>query len=178
MSKLIRLIDESKNKELTINDIMSMSMGKFLVKADRDLNVNDVFQTIKDKAIIVLLLRGKSMNGHYVAITINDNNQAISMYDPYGFHLDALSDVAGQEIANFLFELQTALPRYKLEMNMTRIQKLNDNISTCGRYALMRCFCKKLSNAQFNELIEGPLILKNSDDIITAMTCWYDLMSL
>ena len=178
MSNLTRLIDKIKKEVLTINDMLTLSLGKFDVKADRELSTDDVFRTIQTGAIIILLLKGKAKNGHYVSVVVDDKHNRISLYEPYGLHLDVLSDLAGTELTNFLFELQQALPSYKLEMNLVRVQKLNDTVATCGRYAVLRCFCKKLNNSQFNELLQEPLILKTSDDIASVMTCWYDLMRM
>ena len=178
MSKLTRLIDNIKKKEITIVEMQDLSLEKFDVRTDSDLNINDVFKTIQTGAIVILLLKGKAKNGHYVSVVLDDKNKRISLYDPYGLHIQMLSDLAGNELTNFLFELQQALPSYKLEMNLVRVQKLNDRIATCGRYAILRCFCKKLNNLEFNELLQEPLILKTSDDIASVMTCWYDLMRM
>lgn len=175
---LNRLIQEVKNREINIDDLKALVGDTCNVVSDRDLTINDVFSTIKDKAIIILLLKDKSQHGHYVAISIDNRKECINFYDPYGLHVEILSALAGGEITNFLFELQTALPRYKLDINMRKMQKMNEKVSTCGRFCVLRVMCKNLSNNQFNDLLDNPLMLKSADDISVAMTMYKDLLKL
>ncbi len=178
MIKLQKFIEKAKKSELTTNDMAEMSLNRFDVKLDRDLDIKDVWKTLQTKATIVLLLKGQENEGHYISITIDEKRKVISFFDPYGFHPNILSNISGEEITNFLFQVQTALPFHKLEINLRKIQKLDNSTSTCGRWCLMRCFLKNLSNQEFNQLFDEPLILKNPDDIITALTVWHDMITM
>ena len=175
---LSRLIQEVKNAELNIDEMKALVGDTCNVIADRDLTINDVFDTIRKGCIIVLLLKGKTKHGHYIGITIDNRKECINFYDPYGLHIEILSTLAGGEITNFLFELQTALPRYKLDINMRPMQKMNDKTSTCGRFCTIRVMCKNLSNNQFNDMLDNPIMLKSADDIVTLMTLYRDLLKL
>ena len=175
---LKRLLDNAIRSELNIDEMKTLVGNDCNVVIDRDLNVNDVFDTIQKGCIIVLLLKGKAKHGHYIAITIDKRREIINFYDPYGLHIEILSSIAGGEITKFIFEVQTALPRYKLDMNMRAMQKMNNEIATCGRFSVLRVMAKHLSNNEFNNLFDDALILKTVDDIVTIMTLYRDLLKL
>jgi hypothetical protein len=174
MSLLYKYIKSLLKKELTVQDVEKMSFGKFSVVIDNTLSERDVMDCVKNNGIIILLLKSTETSGHFVSITVNHELKLISFFDSYGFHPDFLSKRFGDDLNLYLQKL-VLYTNYKLEINITRLQELNEEVNNCGRYAVLRNFNHELPNNVFLDLLDEPILLKTPDMIATMLTASYDM---
>ena len=135
--------------------------------------------------IVVYFETSSSHSGHYVAMILH-NNRVIEFCDSYGLHPAKVYQYAPYDMQvsggdDFLMNLiQSAISDgYKFEWNNVRYQSDNTRVSTCGRWASLRCRFSDLSLLQFhNFMASSKRQFPNSDDLVTTMTLLFSDVSL
>jgi len=114
--------------------------------------------------------------GHYIAVVALPDG-TIEHFDSYGILPDNelkqiknmssnYKKMTGQD-QQYLLKLYIKSP-YQISYNQYKLQSLSDDISTCGRFAVLRTIFKNLTLEQFKDLFIGK---KNTpDEIAVAMT--------
>ena len=118
----------------------------------------------------------KENYGHWVCLTRNDNN--LEFFDSYGFFVDDpiyfknsskyFRKVNNQNYPHLTYLLLKATPEYNINYNEIRFQKMNSNISTCGRHVACRICYKQLDLYSYYNFLKS--IGNNLDKVVTMLT--------
>jgi hypothetical protein len=124
-------------------------------------------------------------SGHYVALcrsVDDDNNPSINFFDSYGIIPDDEKKYIDKEFQSIIGTSYNYLSQLLLhannnydeviEYNQIRFQKMDKNVSTCGRYCAIRVLLKEFPLDQFQEFMKR---LKNRydrsyDEIVVILT--------
>lgn len=164
------MLKSNLKRSLTVDEVKAFCLGKYDVVLDRDLDDADVYKRfIIQRGLIVLVMpNDEAIHGHYISITIGEMG-LVSYFDSYGFRPEKLGS---ELLMRFLAVLKAQ--GYLLEINMKQMQKMDSAVSTCGRWCLTRVLERELGNYAFCEKMQGPLIVKDTDMLITLMTSLVD----
>ena len=173
-----RLIKKSEAVYLSDADIDLITRGEAKVVGFSSLKgVDDLIKVFGEKNCFILFYATESANvGHYTTFLLHRDKGVIEHWDSYGYDLDKLikiSDYENRQSAgeNYIKNsVARACARYnlKFEENKKQFQKKSDMVSTCGRYACVRCIFRDLSLSQFNSMLDSERM--PADWIVSALT--------
>ena len=169
------LIDKLKSKPLSGDDILQSLNGKTKIYKYSDLSkFSSIDELLHPYNNAVILYETKPNYGHWICV-LKRNDNVIEYYDPYGKPIDyplKYINASFKKETNqddiYLLKLMLKSP-YDIEYNNVAIQKLDRDISSCGRHCIMRIVCKDLNLKQYQKLFkkEGNL---DGDDKVTLLT--------
>jgi hypothetical protein len=158
--KLFKHYQTELGKMLSDSDI-DRCLGKNSVIKYSDLadynNINELLPN--DKSFKVILVENKMNQGHFVCIMRYKN--VIEYFNPYGtlpeydfkFIPTYIKHLLGQG-GNLLTKLlKTKEPNQQIYYNKKKLQKINDNINTCGRWSVARIWAM-LCGYELDDFIE------------------------
>ena len=173
-----RLIKKSEAVYLSDSDINLITRGDAKVVGFSSLKgISDLIEVFGEKNCFILFYAVDSANvGHYTTFILHRDKKVIEHFDSYGYSLDKLLKISDYEYRRSAGEnykkdlVAKACAKYSLrfEENKKRFQKQSNMVSTCGRYACVRCIFRDLSLSQFNSLLEDERI--SPDWIVSALT--------
>jgi hypothetical protein len=140
----------------------------------------------KNNYVIILYQIGSLYSGHWVSIYKNEVTKTLIYFDSYGYppdHAIGLSRSLNKNDRGRLVGLLNnyLMSNYTLDKNIYKFQLYKDsenNISTCGRWCIVRYFFIHLSNKKFEEMITKAIKDNNyssADELITVMTLLYTM---
>lgn len=158
------------DKALSAYDIYFLNNKKcnlFLYEELKDIkNIDTIFTSKSGKNVPCILLYPISKNmGHWVSL-IRDKN-VIEFFDPYGMGMDDQLMFCDHDIP---FYLSNLTKNYFVYHNDYKFQKLDKNISTCGRWVILRCFLWYNFKIKLEDMIKLFSNVKNKDEIVTYIT--------
>ena len=149
-------MEEYKKIALSNGDIYKLLDGKCNILTYPELTKYDDIDSAMGKyKALVLLYLSKQNYGHWICV-FQRNNNTIEFFDPYGFFPDDelqfipehFREVSGQKYPHLTYLL--AKCKYqKIEYNNTRLQKLENNVNTCGRWCVVRLMLRNISIEKF-----------------------------
>lgn len=132
-----------------------------IIVYDDVIKATDLNDIVKEgEGVILYYPTTSEFYGHYIALT--RHNGKIYFNDSYGYTVD--SDKI--KLNDWLYELegkQNSLIKLLLTSGLDvdfsnyKHQRLADNVSTCGRWALLRVSFPKMSNDQFHKVISKAM---------------------
>jgi len=166
-----------KGVSLSDLDVLKLVKNRAKVLLYKDLKkYNTLDEALGPHEAIFLLYETKPQYGHWTLLfKRKDRNgeDVISFFDSYGEFPDNelawndqyTNDYLGQNLP-FLSKLIIESPYENLEYDDHRYQKMQEGVSTCGRWAALRLICRVLSPEKFKKLFGKA----NGDDLVTLIT--------
>ena len=150
------------NEALSTDD-MTKYLGKLckVIKYSQLIDVHNIDEFMKDVQFLVLLYETEPRFGHWTCLIRNDILDIFEFFDSYGTKPDLqlldipirIRNALGQEyplLATLLFK-----SRRKIHYNNHKLQKLDKNIATCGKWVIFRCLMCYLNVDLFVNMIEN-----------------------
>jgi len=175
-------ISRAEETSLTNEDISHfLKNDVHVVLYTQLINLSDIRTLFIETSNVVLLYPVESRtNGHYVALWYDWDTNTLNHWDSYGMTINEdikhSKQLMHSETRNTRLALPHLLDKFKkdggtLIVNQIRMQVLNNQISTCGRWSIVRLLMKHLDNKQFRSYMK----LKDltPDEIISLMTFAY-----
>jgi len=124
-------------------------------------NIEELLPT--NNSFKIFLIEDKPNSGHWVCLLRYGDN--IEFFDSYGEGIDEEFKYIPKFIKNMLnqnkkyltYLLANAPKKYKIIYNKIPYQELNDGVSTCGKWCILRILLLKTMNYdlyEFNEFME------------------------
>lgn len=185
-----------KNHFNNINKInIDDKMDEFITDEDLELylgNINNKIIKYSDlddytfykllphnKSFIIILSEDQPNKGHWVALL--RYGRTIEYFDSYGqppsYYIKKLSPEINNLVGNnglYLNEIlnQALVRNYKVIYNKMKLQKLDNDINTCGKHVLYRIICMKHYNYNLLDFQKNMTRLMkkfnmSSDEIVT-----------
>ena len=162
------------DKSLSNFEVMGALNNKINVMTYTQLaNYDNIENVLGPNKAVVLLYLTKWNYGHYTCLFLNSNNK-LHYFDSYGdtpdYLLKYIPEYFREESLQKLPHLTYLLwkCKYQIEYNDYKLQKMGKNITTCGRWCIIRLLNKELSDKQFAENFINKK--KPADKIIYEMT--------
>jgi hypothetical protein len=172
MNSLQKIINESKGLSITVDVLTRMTFGVCNVFVYDQIIGKSINQMFGDKRSVIVLYQPSRNNiGHFICMCLNDENM-ISLFDSYGEKID--KEIV-KDFDNTWILKAIAMSGKKYEINNVQYQKLDSDIGTCGRYALLRAMLYKLTNAQFEQLLKSKINVTDPDTLVSMLTFMIDL---
>lgn len=133
-------------------------------------NINDILGEYKK---CILLYETKLNYGHWTCLYKNKKKNTIFFFDSYGFVIDdELNFIPhyNKKILNSDYRYLTKLlykSKCNIEYNEYELQDFSPDVSTCGRWVIVRLLLNNLSVESFYNLFKN---IKNKDLFITLLT--------
>jgi hypothetical protein len=168
MTNLEAVVNYYKYTDLSGDEIETLTGRQPILFSDlaKYQNINQVFG--KFNYAIILYQTSSYTNGHYVAITRNDEGK-IRYCDSYGIP-NPLKEVQytpyDKALPNYLDKL---LQGIDYESNTKDYQSWKKT-ATCGRYASFFCRLRNLSLQQIDYLFKNQGFLSIPDNMVTILT--------
>ena len=140
----------SLDYKITKDDILNIFPNiNFILYSDIP-NINTIDELLGNKGMAIILYLFQEFSGHYVCLFKRTKN-ILSYFDSYGFQPDddlifIKPEVRKQhvEVDPILFEL-ISNSGYRCEYNNYQLQRLSNDINTCGKHCIVRLYNRKLS---------------------------------
>jgi hypothetical protein len=139
-----------------------------ILKYSELANYNDLAELLPDKKDYrIILTESKRNQGHWCCLLKypSKNGSTIEWFDSYGTKPDGELRFIPIEIRRMLGETEhqltrlfkTAAPRDKVIYNKKKLQSLDDDVNTCGRWSVARIFMNQMGYdlEDFIDKIEG-----------------------
>jgi hypothetical protein len=169
-------IRKLENIDLTGEDIMRMVDGKTNVIEYNDLkNATNLENLFRNDTLVILYETRKGF-GHWVCLIKRGINH-VDFFDPYGLKVDEELNIInenhirqndeGQVVPHLTSLLQNG--GYRVDENLTKLQKFMKDVNTCGRWVVVRILLKHIEQKRFENLF---CCNKNADGdwYVSAMT--------
>ena len=163
-------INKEIRKPLSDSNILKLVNGKANIMVYENLiHCKSIDEILKPCGACFLLYQNKPNFGHWCLI-FKLNKNTLEFFDPYGYIPDSELKFVPQEFRKLLNEDHTYLLRllynspYNIDYNEHRLQELAKNINTCGRWCVVRLWCKKMKLQKFANLFNC------GDKLITILT--------
>lgn len=123
--------------------------------------------------------------GHWTALMRtfdDDRNSSINFFDSYGFIPDDEKKYIDKQYMNVVGMTDNYLTKLLwdskkkyddvIEYNEVKLQKMNKDISTCGRHVAMRLIMKDISMNEYQDFMRSLVkkYKKTPDEIVTILT--------
>lgn len=122
-------------------------------------NVKHIDDILKYNSCVILYEQTPG-NGHWVVLTLDENNNELQYFNSYGDYPDEFLHLVDEKLKKKLNEDYPYLSRllldsgYKLAYNDKQLQQLDDNIATCGRYVVLRILLKDIPLDKFIKIFK------------------------
>ena len=136
-------------------------------RLEPDMKLHDLFS--RDDCCIILYNISDQNTGHFCALIKHDKD-TIEFFDPYASKLDANLKYSKNKFPTITAILKNNGVKNVVFNNM-RFQRMNNNISTCGRHCAFRVLMKDLSLEEYqNGFINSDFEPKLYDYYIYQLT--------
>ncbi len=170
-------LQEKEEKALSSSDIMKLLNGRTRVIKYSDLaKIDDINQLLFGYDSCVILILSKENYGHWVCITRNGN--ILEFFDSYGYFIDDpiyfkstskyFRKVNNQDYPHLTYLLLQKENEYIITYNELRFQKMQPNISTCGRHVVCRIRYKNIGLYDYYSFLKS--IDNDLDKVVTILT--------
>lgn len=174
--RMDKIIQHNFKKAFSDKEIARLCDGKVKIITYKDLkDYKDIDDVLQPYNAVILLYETKPNYGHWVALHKVDS-KTIEFFDSYGLkpdeHLKLVPPKYRHELGEdypILTEMITNAG-YDLLFNDVKLQKIKDDMSTCGRWAGIRLSCKRLHLKDFVNLFRNQKM--QPDWYITVMTMY------
>lgn len=164
---------------LSGEDILRLNPNTKLILYEDVSSYNTIDELLEPFDSVIILYewerKGDTSIGHYVTVN-RVNNYMIEHFDSYAFKPDEeLKQLKNASEAykrmtkqdhKYLLDLYINCP-YVMSYNHYKFQSLDENISTCGRYCILRSLLRFMPLEQFATLITST---GNPDQFVTLLT--------
>ena len=116
-------------------------------RLDPDMNIDELFS--KDGCCIILYNIGEQNTGHWTCLLYNQDG-SVEFFDPYSSRLDDNLKYSKNRFPTISSILKNNGVKKILFSNM-RFQRMNNNISTCGRHCSFRVLNKHLTLEEYQQ---------------------------
>ncbi len=168
------LVRRAQSKELSGKDINRMLHNSCPILPYSALSqYNDIDEVLGPNQCVVILYEVVPGEGHWTCMFRNKQGQLV-FYDSLGYKMDSELVFVNKyrrknDIPTETKELTRLVGHEKVISNTEPVQKDVKNISTCGRYSVMRLLLRDLSNKEFNDIFTGDEDFP-ADFFVTLMT--------
>lgn len=170
-------LQEKEEKALSGSDIIKLLNGRTRVIKYSELSkIYDINELLFGLNSCVILILSKENYGHWVCITRNNN--VIEFFDSYGYFIDDpiyfkntskyFRKINDQDYPHLTYLLLKASNENIITYNELKFQKLEKNISTCGRHVVCRIKYKKLNLYDYYNFLKS--IDNDLDKVVTILT--------
>lgn len=169
-----RLVKSLESKSFSGEEIKTIADGAVNVVRYRDLqDFNSIDDVLGEHGAAAILFETRPNYGHWCLLFKVDND-TLEFFDPYGYALDEQAQYvpkkflheSGMDVAE-LSMLIAASP-YDLVVNKDPLQKLKDNINSCGRWVGLRLAFRDVPLEVFQKLFYKQKM--PPDWYVTALT--------
>ena len=153
------IIKNGENYDLSGTDILRITDNKTNIYKYEDLeNVQYLDEIFNLYGAAIILYQTAEKYGHWVSL-IKKSNKLLEFYDPYGINVDDELNIdnnyhlrihGGKLVPHLTSLIEKG--GWRVEVNKTQIQKIKEDVNTCGRYCALRVRFKNLSMLKFNNL--------------------------
>jgi hypothetical protein len=171
-------VDKVESIELSFDDILKITNTRIVPFVKLNL-INDLLQLFTNNSLIIYYETESSIEGHYSTLIYFPVDNMIHHFDSYGMGIDklyAISDYTKKHTrSNYLRELITNtcdLHGLIFTENKKQYQQYGPVVSTCGRYASVRCKLAGYNPAQFNAFLLEPAI--DTDKLVSLLTVLFN----
>lgn len=156
-----KIIKNSEKIDLTGEDLLRMTAHKIRIIEYKDLhNVTSLEPLLKPYGNLVILYETKEGYGHWVCLLKRGINH-LEFFDPYGLKVDEELDIINEihirrNDENKIVPHLTALIQsggYRVDSNLTKLQKFINDVNTCGRHVVVRILLRKLAIREYEKII-------------------------
>lgn len=153
------------NYSLTDSDIYTALQGKINIIPYNELpKYHNINELIKPYDCCIILHQARLNEGHWACLVLNKTKSPplLEYFNSYGDNVDEFSMVVDEPYKTMLHEDYPYLSMlmidspYELSYNERQMQEVAENISTCGRYCILRCLFKDMDLYDFLELFNHP----------------------
>jgi len=153
--------------------LKGVDMRPNIIKYSDIHNYYDLDDVLGDNKMCVLLYLTKKDFGHWCCVYENDKGHII-FFDSYGFVPDKQLSFIPCELKKELNQEHKILTKMlydshkPVEYNQYRLQELTPNVSTCGRWVIIRLLYKNISIDDFAKCFFNKKL--SPDVIVTLLT--------
>jgi hypothetical protein len=167
-------IEEAKAYALSDDDIRSLLGGSIRITTYPDLHkVNSINELFDNHGRAILFIpQQNEQQGHWTALI--RRSREIEFFDPYGEPPEAQKDTIDDYQLNkmkmsepLLAELLTDCPQ-RIIYNKVQLQKLQDDVNTCGRHAVCRLLYSKYPLQKYRQIIQRSGL--SPDEFVVKLT--------
>jgi len=117
-------------------------------------SIEDIDKLFRNDSFVILYPIESLLRGHWVVVI--RNQYGVEFFDPLGIFPDKQKDYALYsnlvDTINYLSRLLKN-SKYNLSYNEHKFQRRNDEVTTCGRWVIVRCLMRDKSLEYFNQYI-------------------------
>lgn len=159
------IIKRFESEPLSNNDILTLCDDKTKVIRYSQLEyINDIDELLNPYDNFVILYETGNNYGHWVCVLRYDNT--LEFFDPYGFGVDEQLKFSNNKYPYLsMLMLNT---NYHLIENKKKLQKMYNNVSSCGRHVALRIIMKHLDIYDYLSLFSNNN--NDPDMIVTYLT--------
>lgn len=167
-------MDAAKAYALSDDDIRKLLGGSIKITTYPDLeNVRHIDQLFdKHGRAILFVPQSNEQEGHWCCLI--KRHKTIEFFDPYGEPPEAQKDTLSEaQLEKMkmdeprLAELLTNNP-YKIIFNKVQLQKLSNDVNTCGRHCVSRLLYHKYPVQKYREIIKQSRM--TPDEFVVKLT--------
>lgn len=171
MESVLNLINDYKSIALSDADLLDkMQHQANLVTYPEIAEYRTLDELLGPYNVCFILYLWKPGMGHWCCITRHGN--LVEFFDPYGEPIDSCLEQipepyrteSGQKLPMLSYLMRES--KYKLSYNEYQFQELDEDVSSCGRWTILRGLLKDLTLEQFRKLF----LDEHGDDIATLLT--------
>jgi len=162
-SKNLNEIKKQLSTDISNKDIEFYFKNKNVIMLYKDLNkYNSIYEILpNEKDFKIILIETEPYKGHWVAIL--RYNDIIEQFDSYGLSIDEELDFIPPRKLRQLGQVDDLLTNLILDTmddndeciyNADDLQQDNPNISTCGRWCILRCLMLEQMNYTLKDFLE------------------------
>ena len=169
------LIKQVYVNDLNLQDVKLLTREKVPVILYDNLTINDDILNLlsKDGRALLLFPTGLGADGHWISILFNSNTRVLEHWDSYA--LTVIQEITysrnpkvEQNILGKLYQKAQQQHGITIVYNTYRMQKMANNVNTCGRHSCVRLRFHYLNMHQYAKLMLGQTM--SPDWIVSAIT--------
>jgi len=170
------IVKDAERFDLSGADILRLTDHKTHVLPYEALEkVSSLSEILRRYGSVILLYQTAEQFGHWVTLIDRGNNH-LEFYDPYGLNVDEELNLSNEfhlrKHNGLITPHLTALIHkdgWSVEYNKDRLQKMLDDVNTCGRYCALRIIFIETPMNKFNSLLKNNKFY-NPDMWVSALT--------
>lgn len=167
-------MEQAKEYALSDDDIRRLLGGNIKITSYPDLESKDTINQLFDsKGRAILFFPQTDQNsGHWTALI--KNGREIEFFDPYGEEPEQQKSGLSRDKLNELRMSQPLLAKlldnsgHKIYFNKVQLQKLENNVNTCGRHCVCRLLYYKQPIERYRQMIHRSG--DTPDEFVVKMT--------
>lgn len=179
----IESIKERMAKFISSDDLVKYfgpNFQKKIIKYSELQQYNNIEQLLNNNDYKIVLIEQKINSGHWTCILRYD--KTIEWFNSYGlmpsidlnYNGKEQNEMLGQGIKYLNILLNEATKRYNIIYNKEKLQELNNDISTCGRWCILRILMFKYFKFNLEQFLKFIDLMKkkynaSSDYIVTML---------